>query len=121
MSRQAGRSGKLDDVSTAEADAVTLADRTDFYEAWNTINAADEYKPIVRARAFAIWVALFGYVNPDGTVTRNTAEVAKEFEIGRATWYQYRKLLVEVGLIEQQRQKNGRERPTLVRVLPPLR
>lgn len=99
----------------------TLAERTDFYDAWTTINAADSYKPIVRARAFAIWVALFGYVDSDGLVTRNSAEVAKEFEVSRATWGHYRKLLAEVGLIEQERKKSGRERPTLLRVLPPLR
>ena len=82
---------------------------------------AEEYSPSVRARAFSVWVALFGCVTSDGTVTRNSTEVAEEFSVSRMSWKQYRGLLEEVGLIEQARVSHGTQRPTIVRVLPPLR
>lgn len=85
------------------------------------VNAADEYSPPIRARAFSVWVALFGCVTADGTVTRNLTEVAEEFEVSRMSWKQYRELLERVGLIEQERVAYGAQRPTVVRVLPPLR
>ncbi len=106
-------------VSVGES--VSLSDRTDFYRAWQMVNAAEEYSPPVRARAFSVWVALFGCVTSDGTVTRNSSEVAAEFEVSRMSWMQYRELLEGVGLIEQERVAHGAQRPTVVRVLPPLR
>jgi len=36
------------------------------------------------------------------------------------SWNQYRALLAEVGLIEQQRVDHGSQRPTVVRLRPPL-
>lgn len=107
--------------AASSSQSQTLTDRTDFYRAWQMVNAAEEYSPSVRARAFSVWVALFGCVTTDGTVTRNSTEVAEEFSVSRMSWKQYRALLEEVGLIEQSRVAHGTQRPTVVRVLPPLR
>lgn len=98
-----------------------LADLTDFYRAWKVVDAAESFSPAVRGRAFSLWVALFGCVDPDGVVTRNVAELATEFSVSRMAWLQYRELLVEVGLIEQQRIDHGATRPTVVRLKPPLK
>ena len=108
-------------AAESSRESLSLADRTDFYRAWQSVNAAEDYSPSVRARAFSVWVALFGCVTPDGTVTRNSTEVAEEFSVSRMSWKQYRALLEEVGLIEQARIAHGTQRPTVVRVLPPLR
>lgn len=109
------------DAAASSSESLSLADRTDFYRAWQMVNAAHEYSPTVRARAFSVWVALFGCVTSDGTVTRNSTEVAEEFSVSRMSWKQYRALLEEVGLIEQARVARGTQRPTVVRVRPPLR
>lgn len=97
-----------------------LAERTDFYRAWKMVDAAQDYSPAVRGRAFSLWVALFGCVTADGVVTRNSEQVAAEFSVSRMSWHQYRALLAEVGLIEQQRVDHGSQRPTVVRLRPPL-
>lgn len=85
------------------------------------VDAATDYTPAVRGRAFSVWVALFGCVTDDGVVTLNSAEVAEEFSVSRMSWYQYRKLLSQVGLIDQERVESGSRRPTIVRLLPPSR
>ena len=108
-------------TAASNNESLSLADRTDFYRAWQLVDAAEKFSPSVRARAFSAWVALFGCVTSDGTVTLNSTEVADEFSVSRMSWKQYRSLLEEVGLIEQSRVTHGTQRPTVVRVLPPLR
>jgi len=108
-------------AAASSSESLSLADRTDFYRAWQLVDAAKDFSPSVRARAFSVWVALFGCVTSDGTVTLNSTEVADEFSVSRMSWKQYRSLLEEVGLIEQARVTHGTLRPTVVRVLPPLR
>lgn len=107
-------------VSAPCGGANALSRRADFYRAWQMVNSAEQYSPPIRARAFSVWVALFGCVTDDGVVTRNSAEVAEEFEVSRASWLQYRELLESVGLIEQERVPHGSQRPTIVRLHPPL-
>lgn len=107
--------------ASPSTESLELADRTDFYRAWQMVDAADDYSGPVRARAFSVWVALFGCVTSDGIVTRNSAGVAEEFSVSRMSWMSYRELLEQVGLIEQERVARGPHRPTVVRLLPPLR
>jgi len=107
-------------VSSPHTGPTNLSRQVDFYRAWEMVNSAEQFSPPIRARAFSIWVALFGCVDGDGVVTRNSAEVAEEFEVSRASWLQYRELLESVGLIEQARVTRGSQRPTVVRLLPPL-
>ena len=98
-----------------------LARRTDFFDAWLAVQRADpdEYSPATRARAFALWVGLFGCMNVDGVVTEPAETLAERFEVSRASWVQYRKLLSDVGLIDQQRSRSG-NRPIHITVHPPL-
>jgi hypothetical protein len=105
----------------SKVSAAVLAEQVDFYQSWQMVDSATSYSATARARAFAIWVALFGFVTPDGTVTLNSAEIAEEFSVSRVSWKQYRELLEQVGLIEQGRVASGPQRPTVVRLLPPLR
>jgi len=97
-----------------------LAEKTDFFAAWATVESADGYPATTRARAFALWVGLFQVLDEDGVVTATAEEIAVLFSVSRAAWLQYRKLLSEVGLIEQHR-SNTQHRPTIIRVHPPLR
>lgn len=97
-----------------------LAERTDFFAAWATVESADGYPATTRARAFALWVGLFQILDEDRVVTATAEEIAVMFSVSRAGWLQYRKLLSEVGLIEQHR-SNTQHRPTIIRVNPPLR
>jgi len=100
---------------------LAFADRTDFYEAWTIVNGAVGFSPTVRARAFAMWVGLFGRVDSNGVVTITNEAVAEEFCVSRASWVEYRKLLSSVGLIDQERMVHQQNRPTVVRLRPPLR
>jgi hypothetical protein len=96
-----------------------LSQQTDFYRAWEMVNSAESYTATVRARAFAIWVALFGSTDSGGFVTINSSRVSEEFSVSRASWLQYREVLAEVGLIEEVPVKIGRQRKA-VRLIPPL-
>jgi len=95
-----------------------LARETDFYGAWVAVEAADSYPAQTRARAFALWVGLFGRIGDDHIVTDNFEEIAELFEVTRPTWQTYRKLLSEAGLIEQRR-STDRGRRTFVKLCPP--
>ena len=98
-----------------------LARGTDFFDAWLMVQRADPdvYSSATRARAFALWVGLFGCMNVDGVVTEPAEVLAERFEVSRASWVQYRKLLSDVGLIDQRRSRSG-SRPIHITVHPPL-
>jgi hypothetical protein len=106
--------------SSSRGAGARLAGRTDFYRAWEIVDAADRFPAAVRSRAFATWVGLFGVIDHDNVVTEKTEAIAERFSVSRASWLQYRRLLSEVGLIEQGRGHADR-RPTIIRLLPPLR
>jgi len=111
---------KNDGADTPTIDGPTLAERTDFYRAWEMVNSAEEYSASVRARAFASWVALFGIVDDGGNVKLNSAEVAKEFSVSRASWMLHRELLSAVGLIHQQPVAGVGHLRKSVRLTPPI-
>lgn len=76
----------------------------------------------MRARAFAIWVGLFQFIDETDTVELNAAEIAKTFSISRPTWQAYREMLTEIGLIEQSGFPGDDDvrRRMRVRLSPPL-
>ena len=102
------------------AGAVPLARLTDFYQAWVMVDAADpaKFPANARARAFAAWVGLFGFIDHDNVVTEHMEVVATRLSLSRPAWLLYRNLLTEVGLIEQERIE-GFGHPTNVRLHPP--
>lgn len=106
--------------SISEDPPTELAKRVDFYTAWRMVEGVSEYSATARSRAFAIWVGLFGCVDADGVVELNAGEVAAEFSVNRKSWVLYRQLLGDAGLIEQRRVESGQQRPTVMRLLPPL-
>jgi len=108
-----GRAGAL-------GGAAPLARVTDFYRAWEMVDAADpaKYSASARSRAFASWVGLFGFIDDDNVVTEHMETVSARLSMSRATWVLYRKLLIDVGLIEQDRIE-AFGHPTFVRLLPP--
>lgn len=103
-----------------------IAARTDFYSAWSAVQSERTYPTTVRARAFALWVGLFGCIDDDFVVTENSYTLAELFDMSRSSWLQYRKLLCEAGLIDEElvnrssSARSGVSPRSVVKLLPPL-
>ena len=108
--------------SEDEGPLVTpLSLATDFYVAWANVDRLSHYSSTARARAFAVWVSLFGSVDADGVVLLNSAEISEQFTVSRASWVQYRELLELADLIEQTPVRGSAHQRMVVKLTPPLR
>ncbi len=91
--------------------------QVDFQLARHRINALHHYPRITRDRALAAYVGAFDFADRHGFVEASSEQISAVFEIGRASWLQYRALLEEAGLLRVDALHGGTRRG--FRLLPP--
>jgi hypothetical protein len=94
---------------SGRGDSATSVDSIDLAQARRKIDALVDTPATVRARAFYVYAGLAEIAEPDGLVPMLANEFIPLFELNRASWNTYRKVLTEAGLISTERE--GRSRP----------